>query len=184
MTRFSSASVIKIISVNLSIIVLSLSLGISLNQTFVRGTQHRNFRYMRDQGDFIFKPVKPKSYPIFEGIELESVKKVTLAGKVVLLDGRTQSEYENGHIPGAFHLAVTDFEKSFNQFSSRFSKNTPFIIYCRGGDCNLSRRLAEQLYDKGYLQLKIYRGGYNDWFLNGNPVEKGKGDNSFPTKAR
>jgi phage shock protein E len=187
MKRFSSSSLIKIISVNLSVILLSISLGILLNKTFVRGPQQTNFLYVRNQGDPTFKPVQgaePKNYPLFEGIDLEAVRKVTQSGKIVLLDGRTQSEYQNGHIPGAFHLEVTDFEKRFPQFSSRFSKNTPFIIYCRGGDCNLSRRLAEQLYDKGYLQLKIYRGGYNDWFLNGNPVEKGKGENSFSVKAQ
>ena len=187
MKKFSTSSLIKIIGVNLSIILLSILLGVALNKSFVRGPQQTNYLYMRDKGDLIFKPVRgdePKNYPIFEGIELEAVKKATQTGGIVLLDGRTQSEYENGHIPGAFHLAVADFEKSFTQFSSRFSKNTPFIIYCRGGDCNLSRRLAEQLYDRGYLQLKIYRGGYNDWFLNGNPVEKGKGENSLSAKAQ
>jgi len=187
MKRFCSSSLIKIISVNLSVILLSISLGISFNKPFVRGPQQTNFLYMRNPGELTFKPVEgaaPKNYPLFEGIDLQAVKKATQAGKTVLLDGRPQSEYENGHIPEAFHLAVTDFEKSFPQFSARFSKNTPFIIYCRGGDCNLSRRLAEQLYDKGYLQLKIYRGGYNDWFLNGNPVEKWKGENSFSVNAR
>jgi len=186
MKKFSNSKLINIIGIDLSVILLSISLGISLNKTFVRGPQQTNFLYMRNPGDLTFKPVpgaKPKDFPLFEGIDLQAVKKATQSGKIVLLDGRTQPEYENGHIPGAFHLAVTDFDKSFPQFSSRFPKSTPFIIYCRGGDCNLSRRLAEQLYDKGYLQVKIYRGGYNDWFLNGNPVEKGKGENSVSVKA-
>jgi rhodanese-related sulfurtransferase len=187
MKRLSTFSLIAIISVNLSIILLSILLGVSLNKSFVRGPQPTNYLYMRNKGNLILEPVQrdePKNYPLFEGIELEAVKEATQVGGIVLLDGRTQSEYENGHIPGAFHLAVADFERSFTQFSSRFSKSTLFIIYCRGGDCNLSRRLAEQLYDKGYKQLKIYRGGYNDWFLNGNPVEKGKGENSFSVKAQ
>jgi rhodanese-related sulfurtransferase len=183
----SISGLIKIIGVNSSTILLSILLGVSLNKSFVRGPEQINYRYLNNHGNSVFVPVEggePKSYPAFKAVELEEVKRASQRGGMVLLDGRSQFDYENGHIPGAYHLPVADFDKAFHQFSSQFSQETRFIIYCRGGDCSLSRRLAELLYDKGYRQLKIYSAGYNDWFLNHNPVEKGKGQSfsSVPPK--
>ena len=110
----------------------------------------------------------------FQTIDSSELKRLRESGEVVLVDGRSQMEYENGHIPGAHYLGVADFEKVFPSFTARFSLKAKLVIYCGGGDCSLSRKVAELLHSKGYHELKIYSAGYNDWFLSGNPVEKGK----------
>ena len=178
MKKISLGAAIKVVCVDLVIILLSGLIGVCLNRSFVKGKQQTTFVFERSSG--VFRSIAAsdaESFPIFAGIELAEVKKVVQSKEMVLLDGRSQSDYESGHVPGAYHLAVADFEKALPVFSSRFPKDTRFVIYCRGSDCNLSRRLAESLYDKGYVQLRIYWGGYNDWFLGGNPVEKGRGRN-------
>ena len=178
MKRIAHIGAIKVVCVDLTIILLSSLIGVSLNKSFVRGRQQTTFAFERSNGKPVFRPITAsdhKSYPVFGGIELAELKKVMQSREMVLLDGRSQPDYESGHLPGAYHLAVADFEKALPLFSSPFAKDTRFVIYCRGGDCSLSRRLAELLYDKGYVQVRIYWGGYNDWFLGGNPVEKGKG---------
>jgi rhodanese-related sulfurtransferase len=184
MKKATFVGVIKVVCVDVAVILLSGLIGVSLNGSFVKGKQQTTFALERSNGKPVFKPIpasNPKNYPVFSGIELTEVKNAMQSGEMILLDGRSQSDYESGHLPGAYHLGVADFEKALRLFSSRFPKDTRFVIYCRGGDCSLSRRLAELLYDKGYVQLRIYWGGYNDWFLGGNPVEKGGGKNFLST---
>jgi rhodanese-related sulfurtransferase len=156
--------------------LVSSIIGIALNRSFVRGPQELNFEYS-DSDKTLRQIPKPLAmrYPAFETIGILEVKKTVGTNSIVLVDGRSRQDYENGHLPGAYHLSVPDFEKEYPWFSQRFPKNTRIIIYCRGGDCSLSRRMAELLYDKGYTRLQIFSGGYNEWFINGNPIEKGRG---------
>ncbi len=164
-------------TIDFSIILVSSIVGISLNRSFVRGPQEETYEYSRSNGTVRKIPnSQVKRYPAFEPIEIGDVRKAAGTKGTVLLDGRTRQDYENGHLPGAYHLAVSDFEKAFARFSQRFPIDSHIIIYCRGGDCSLSRRLAELFYEKGYSQLRVYSAGYNEWFASGNPVEKGKGE--------
>ncbi len=178
MDQVSLSGIVKVCGVNLSIVLLSGLTGVSLNRAFVNGPQQTTYPYVSTAGGTDFRPMPgldARVYPGFQGVTLEEMRELSSNGEVALLDGRSRQDYENGHIPGAYHLAWIDFDRAFAGLASRFSKDTHFVIYCRGGDCSLSRQLADLLYDKGYAQVRIYGGGYNDWFLNSNPVEKGEG---------
>ena len=164
----------RILLVNAGIVALSASIGISLNRAFVAGPQESVFSYSNEGGKVEFKPV-PASQVEPAEVPLSEVRQIVASKSMVLVDGRSQSEYESGHLPGAFSLGVADFDKRFPEFAAQYSKDGAYLIYCGSGQCGLSRQLAGLLRKKGYQHTKLYSTGYNEWFLAGNPIEKGKG---------
>jgi len=97
--------------------------------------------------------------------------------KLPFLDARRSSDYEDGHLPGAWSVPIweaaapariTEFEARANP-----SPQSPIVIYCAGGDCEDSRLLARKLVDLGYRNLFIYRDGFPDWVKQGRPQERG-----------
>ena len=163
----------RVLLVNAGILLLSAWIGVSLNRAFVAGPQPSNFTYSKESGTF--QPVAASATEVFEEARLQDVRQIIASRSMVPVDGRSEAEYENGHLPGAYSLSVANFDKRFPQFSAEHPKEGAYLIYCGSGQCGLSRQLAGLLQTKGYHQLKVYSAGYNDWFLAGNPVEKGKG---------
>ena len=178
MPKVTLSGFIRVIAVNLCVVGLSAWVGVSLNRSFVGGRQETLFEYSQVNGKPVLRQLnaaEAKQAHSFQTIDFSELKRLRESGEVVLVDGRSQKDYEDGHIPGAHYLGVADFDKVFPSFAEGFSLKTKLVVYCGGGDCSLSRKVAELLYSRGYNDLRIYSAGYSDWFLNGNPIEKGKG---------
>lgn len=91
---------------------------------------------------------------------------------VVLLDTRSQEEYNNGTIPGSIHI---DFHNNNYQDGTYRSIQDIHIIYREAGIepdktvimyCKTSIRAAQTflaLYNAGYRNLKIYDGAWIEW---------------------
>ena len=176
MIKASWVGVGRVLLVNAGIILLSAWIGVSLNRAFVAGPQQTTYSYSNESGKF--QPVKAsdvQSTEALEEVQLRAVREIISSKSMVPVDGRSEADYENGHLPGAFSLSAAKFEKRFPLFSAQYPKEGAYLIYCGSGQCGLSRQLAAFLQEKGYHQLKLYTAGYNDWFLAGNPIEKGKG---------
>ena len=176
MIKASWVGIGRVLLVNAGIILLSAWIGVSLNRAFVAGPQQTTYSYSNETGKF--QPVKAsegQSTEVLEEVQLKGVREIISSRSMVPVDGRSEAEYENGHLPGAFSLSAANFDKRFQEFSARYPKEGAFLIYCGSGQCGLSRQLVSLLQKKGYHRLKVYSAGYNDWFLSGNPDEKGKG---------
>jgi rhodanese-related sulfurtransferase len=175
--KISLAGCSRVILTNACIVLVSLWVGVTLNRSFVAGPQEQFFSYTETNGMPDFKPLtaaETSESASFPEIRLEELKQAVEKREVILLDGRSEKDYANGHIPSAHSLSVVDFETRFPQLASRFSREDRLVVYCGAGDCGLSRRLAALLRQKGYSRVRIYYGGYNEWFLASNPVVKGK----------
>ena len=176
MSRASWCGFGRVLLVNAGIVLLSALIGVSLNRAFVAGPQQSTFTYSKDSGKFQrVEASEGQTTEALEVVRLQDVKQIIASKSMVLVDGRSEADYENGHLPGAYSLSVANFDKRVSQFSAEHPKEDAYVIYCGSGQCGLSRQLASLLQKKGYHHLKLYSAGYNDWFLSGNPVEKGKG---------
>lgn len=178
MMKSSWAGCGRILLVNAGIVLLSACIGVLLNRAFVAGPQQSVFSYSNDGGKLEFKPLKASEAQSAEApaeVRLPDVREIIASKSMLPVDGRSEADYESGHLPGAYSLSVADFDKRFPEFSARYPKEGAYFVYCGSGQCGLSRQLASLLLKKGYHQLKLYSAGYNDWFLSGNPIEKGKG---------
>ena len=82
----------------------------------------------------------------------------------LIVDVRTEEEYNTGHLKGALLLPAQELEDRLDEFP----KDERIIVYCRSG--NRSRTVAEILVNNGFSQI-YDMGGIGDWIKEGYPVE-------------
>ena len=76
----------------------------------------------------------------------------------IILDTRTQEEYDEGHIPGAIVISHDEIlEKAESVLTD---KDQLILVYCRSG--RRSKLAAEDLVKLGYTNIKEF-GGIIDW---------------------
>lgn len=78
---------------------------------------------------------------------------------LVILDVREESEYQEGHIPGAVLLPVGEIDEESAK-DTIGDKDTTVLVYCRSG--NRSKTASEALSKLGYTQVYEF-GGIKDW---------------------
>ena len=76
----------------------------------------------------------------------------------VILDVRTQAEYDEGHIPGA--VLIPEYEIADRAEKELPDKDQLILVYCRSG--RRSKIAAEELVKLGYTNVKEF-GGIIDW---------------------
>jgi molybdopterin/thiamine biosynthesis adenylyltransferase/rhodanese-related sulfurtransferase len=85
----------------------------------------------------------------------------------LFLDVREQTEWDEGHIPGAVHIARGWLESRIEQAEP--DRARPIVIYCAVG--NRSAFAARTLEELGYQDVASMAGGINDWKRHGYPLE-------------
>ena len=76
----------------------------------------------------------------------------------IIIDARTQEEYDEGHIPGA--IMIPEYEIADRAEKELPDKNQLILVYCRSG--RRSKIAAEELVKLGYTNVKEF-GGIIDW---------------------
>jgi sulfur-carrier protein adenylyltransferase/sulfurtransferase len=101
--------------------------------------------------------------------EIDSTRTRELIERVdpLLVDVREQSEWDEGHIPGAVHIPRGHLESRIEREAPDASR--PIVVYCSAG--NRSAFAAKTLGELGYEQVTSLSGGFTDWKRNGFPVE-------------
>ena len=87
--------------------------------------------------------------------------------KFVLVDVREESEWAQGHLPGAIHLGKGIIERDIE--STVPDNSTELILYCGGG--YRSALAADVLQNMGYTNVWSMAGGWKAWKESGGPVE-------------
>lgn len=96
---------------------------------------------------------------VYVNITAEEAKKIIDSSEnYIILDVRTQEEYEAGHIPGAVLIPNTEIE--IRAAKELPDKDQLLLIYCRSG--NRSKQAAQILVKLGYTNIKEF-GGIIDW---------------------
>ena len=76
----------------------------------------------------------------------------------IILDTRTQEEYDESHIPGAILIPYDEISEKAEGVLT--DKNQLILVYCRSG--RRSKLAAEDLVKLGYTNIKEF-GGIIDW---------------------
>ena len=76
----------------------------------------------------------------------------------IIIDARTQEEYDQGHIPGA--ILIPEYEIADRAEQELPDKAQLILVYCRSG--RRSKIAAEELVKLGYTNVKEF-GGIIDW---------------------
>lgn len=111
-----------------------------------------------------------------EGVSTREITTVELAailssGPAAVLDARPAREYAISHIPGALNVApkpavpmslyVSDVAEVGRLV--RGNKSAPLVLYCNGLHCGKSKRLAAELLEAGYSDVRRYQLGIPAW---------------------
>ena len=96
---------------------------------------------------------------VYVNITAEEAKQImdTEEGYIIL-DVRTQEEYDESHIPGAILIPHTEIEARTEEVLT--DKDQLILVYCRSG--RRSKIAAEALLELGYTNIKEF-GGIIDW---------------------
>ena len=76
----------------------------------------------------------------------------------IIIDARTQPEYDEGHITGA--ILIPEYEIADRAEKELPDKDQLILVYCRSG--RRSKIAAEELVKLGYTNVKEF-GGIIDW---------------------
>ena len=95
-------------------------------------------------------------------------RRMDAAEKFVLVDVREESEWAQGHLPGAIHLGKGIIERDVEQRVP--DTGAKIILYCGGGF--RSALAAENLQKMGYSNVESMDGGWRGWIGAGLPTQK------------
>jgi rhodanese-related sulfurtransferase len=83
---------------------------------------------------------------------------------LVIVDVRTVTEFDDGHIDGAINIPVEEIGDKLDELD----KDDELLVYCRTG--NRSGRAVGILKDAGYTRIYHMHEGISVWIQQGYPV--------------
>lgn len=103
--------------------------------------------------------VKNEQEAVYVNINAKEAKEIMDSQEgYIILDTRTQEEFDEGHIPGAILIPHDEILKKAETVLT--DKNQLILVYCRSG--RRSKLAAEDLVKLGYTNVKEF-GGIIDW---------------------
>ncbi|MEN9281552.1 MAG: hypothetical protein RL594_487 [Bacteroidota bacterium] len=88
--------------------------------------------------------------------------KLMQSGPFYLIDARGPEKFAEGHIPGAVNIYGGEAESRIPDIM-RAPRDRVILIYCDGGECELSHHVADVLKQFNYGPIFIYTGGWAEW---------------------
>jgi beta-lactamase superfamily II metal-dependent hydrolase/rhodanese-related sulfurtransferase len=111
-------------------------------------------------------------------ISTAELRDVLARRSATVFDARPYDEFAISHIPGAVNVApkagvpmsmyVSDVAEIGRAVSG---KDAPIVIYCNGANCGKSKRLAAELVEAGYSDVRRYQLGMPMWRALGGICE-------------
>lgn len=87
----------------------------------------------------------------------------------LLVDLSNQPDFEKGHIAGAKHVVMSQFDPENKDLAK--AKELPIAVYCKTGTS--SNQAASRLVRAGFKHVFMLGGGLNGWKQAGMPTARG-----------
>ncbi len=104
-------------------------------------------------------------------VSTEELRNLLEQKKATVFDARPAKEYAISHIPGAVNVSakpgvsislyISDVAEIGRIVQNK--KDSAIILYCNGPNCGKSKRLAEELLEAGYTNVRRYQLGIPVW---------------------
>lgn len=106
-------------------------------------------------------------------IDRDQLKNMLTIPYAKVIDVRDPSSYEQGHIPGAVNIPVSDpgFVKSVEAFTG--DSLVMIVLYCGGPGCTASAEAGERLQQEDFDNVFLFEGGMEEWQAAGQHVATG-----------
>jgi len=103
-------------------------------------------------------------------VSTAELREILASRSATVFDARPHDEFAISHIPGAVNVApkagvplsmyVSDVAEIGRAVGG---KDAAIVLYCNGGNCGKSKRLAAELVDAGYTNVRRYQLGIPTW---------------------
>jgi rhodanese-related sulfurtransferase len=100
---------------------------------------------------------------------IDEVKQVMASGGLIV-DARSPELYALEHIEGAVSLPMVEIDLELPDFLGTVARNRVIITYCSGFGCPDSFDLGMTLISSGYLDVRVFEGGFPEWRDAGLPI--------------
>ena len=97
----------------------------------------------------------------------QELKEISALEGIQLVDVRTPSEYQQGHVPTAENIDFLDAD--FERNIQHLDPTKPIIIYCQRG--SRSAKCASKLIANGFVKVYDLKGGFVQWKNSGLKVD-------------
>lgn len=88
------------------------------------------------------------------------------APEYLLIDVREPDEYEQGHLPGAILMPMSEFQMRMDELD----EDATIVLVCATG--NRSSRVGDFMTAQGYSDVYNLLDGTMGWMMRGLPVER------------
>lgn len=92
-------------------------------------------------------------------LEQDVFKEHIKTDSIQLIDVRTDSEFNSGHIKNAVNIDY--YAKNFGEKLNELQKDKPIYVYCRSG--NRSNKATNLLTELGFTKIYDLKGGILNW---------------------
>jgi rhodanese-related sulfurtransferase len=124
----------------------------------------------RTAGDSL--PITPPSAiegdPPFATLD-DAVAKYQTPG-VIFIDARSPEDFAAGHVVRSINIPYDYLDDNWMRMIDSLNVTKEYVIYCSGGECEASLFLGRILKDKGFKELAVFYGGWQEWLDNHLPV--------------
>ncbi len=150
----------------IAIFVIATALGIVWNLALVGGLP------------LVLDPSKTAVYSAelreAHSIPLDELRSLIDEGDAFLLDGRSEDDYAEEHIPSAMSVPADEAEDMADFIMSQVPPEGLVVVYCESADCYAAAHLFDFLRNLGYSDVRLFLGGLPEWKEAGLAVEEGK----------
>jgi rhodanese-related sulfurtransferase len=101
----------------------------------------------------------PRKEAMIRTISREELAQLLGTPNVTVGEVLPLAHYRAGHLPGAIHLPLEGLERS----AATLSPRATLVLYCAGPTCRNSDQAAERLMRGGHDDVRVFRGGKQEW---------------------
>ncbi|MCK5126519.1 MAG: rhodanese-like domain-containing protein [candidate division Zixibacteria bacterium] len=89
---------------------------------------------------------------------------------VIFIDARDPEDYAFGYIHRSINIPFDYLDESWEAIIEKLDKESEYVIYCSGTECESSLFLGRYLKELGFSHLYVFYGGWSEWQANNLPV--------------
>lgn len=100
---------------------------------------------------------------VVKEITYDQFSRLMASAPYYLIDARGAEKYAEGHIGNAVNFYGAEAQARIPDMLTNVPRDRVILIYCDGGECELSHHVADVLKQFGYGPIFIFTGGWAEW---------------------
>ncbi len=90
--------------------------------------------------------------------------------EITFIDARLPEDFAAGHIKRAINIPFDALDDNWFRVIDSLDKMGKYVIYCSGGECEASLFLGRIFKERGFTNIAIFFGGWQEWIDNKLPI--------------